>query len=268
MARVKLTDGERLARRRAKNEAYRKRNQQKIQAQQAARRKERRAADPGYAERSREHSRKYRDANKAAVNERARQKMREWRATPEGAEANRDKCRQYRAAHRDELLPKQRAKHHANRDANNETRKQHYYDHREENRPVRAGKLRQTRATSPWKFALNGAMQRAKKKGVPFDLTAEYLRSIWTGRCAVSGFAFQVGAGPGPKFRSPSLDRIDPATGYVRGNVRFVLWAVNALKAEATDAEMYAVARAMLDYRKNLSNQAITGSKSAARDVA
>lgn len=251
----------------ARSKAYYEQHKAQINQRGTERNRNRRTTDEEFRERSREYTRKHRAKDPATVNAKARAAAKARRATPEGAEANRRQCQKYRAEHRDELLPKQRAKHYANREENNATRKQHYYEHREENRPVRARKLHQTRQSAPWKFALNSARRRAKKKGVPFDLTAPFLEGIWTGRCAVSGLGFRVGKGSGPSSRSPSLDRIDPKLGYVPGNVRFVLWAVNALKAEATDADMYEVAEAILVFRKTSQKQILTDSEGAARDV-
>lgn len=90
------------------------------------------------------------------------------------------------------------------------------------------------------------------KKGVPYDLDAEYLAGLWTGRCSITGIEFSAGPGMGPKFFSPSLDRIDPKLGYVRGNVRIILWAVNALKYDGTDSDMLRVAVAIVENHKNL----------------
>lgn len=209
------------------------------------------AADPEYADTLRGYVQKYRDANREKVNEQSKLAMRAYRSTPEGAESNRQSCHDYRFGdHRNDVLAAQREKHFANRDENNAKRAVHYYDHREENRPVRATKLHQARKLSTARFSLKGAQERATKKGVPFNLTREYLESIWTGRCAITDFPLSVGKGTGPKFFSPSLDRIVPALGYVEGNVRFVLWAINAFKGEATDNDVYAVACAIVASRK------------------
>jgi hypothetical protein len=77
------------------------------------------------------------------------------------------------------------------------------------------------------------ARKRAAEAALPFEITmfeAEDL--LWEQRmvCTVSGLPFrEQQAGPN-SFRSPfrpSLDRITPAKGYVKGNVRLVLTLVN-----------------------------------------
>lgn len=45
---------------------------------------------------------------------------------------------------------------------------------------------------------------------------------------------------------SPSIDRIVPDRGYVPGNIRFVLHAVNSMKNDGTDADMVMIARAIV----------------------
>lgn len=69
------------------------------------------------------------------------------------------------------------------------------------------------------------ARYRNRKKGVPFAIGINHLRDIVAqagGRCVVSGRPMED-AGP---FQ-PSLDRINPAEGYVPGNIRIVCLIVN-----------------------------------------
>lgn len=217
----------------------------------AERNRERRESDPEFRARQCAYAQKHRDANRDHVNALARKYHQASLATPEGKERNAAQCRKYRnGPTRDAVLAKQRENHQRNRDENNAKRNARYYETREEQRPVRAEKLRQARKDNPPNLLFHSAKWRAKKKGLPFDLTLGYLRAEWTGRCAVTDLPFVTGETSGPKFFSPSLDRIDPKLGYVIGNVRFVLWAVNALKHDATDADMYAVAEAIIKNRK------------------
>ncbi|SKB50487.1 hypothetical protein SAMN05660880_01353 [Luteibacter sp. 22Crub2.1] len=48
------------------------------------------------------------------------------------------------------------------------------------------------------------------------------------------------GAAQGPN--SPSLDRIDPALGYVQGNVKVISSRANAIKSNASPEELLRVA--------------------------
>jgi hypothetical protein len=49
----------------------------------------------------------------------------------------------------------------------------------------------------------------------------------------------------GPRPASPSLDRIDNALGYVKGNVRIISFRANALRSNATLEELQAITRDM-----------------------
>lgn len=107
------------------------------------------------------------------------------------------------------------------------------------------------RINRPWASLILEAKRRATKKGLAFDLTEEWARSTWTGACSVSGLPFAIGQkGAGPKQMSPSIDRIEPSKGYLQSNCRFVLSAINSLKAEGDDLSMYRIAEAILGNRK------------------
>lgn len=93
---------------------------------------------------------------------------------------------------------------------------------------------------------LNGAKNRAKRRGVPFALTIEDIQIPEF--CPVLGIPLAHHVGETGFFPdSPSLDRIVPEKGYVRGNVRVISNRANRLKNDATAAEL----RAVLNYVEN-----------------
>lgn len=164
--------------------------------------------------------------------------------------------KQWHSEHRDESNAKRLALHYENRDEANRTRREHYHAHSEENKPVRYAKSQAARLTVPWRGLIHAARWRAAKKGVPFDLTPEWAEENWTGICTLSGIPFRLGGKEsGPKFFSPSIDRIIPSLGYVQTNCRFVLWAVNAMKYDGTDTDLYDLAEAILLQRTVLLRQ-------------
>jgi hypothetical protein len=80
---------------------------------------------------------------------------------------------------------------------------------------------------------VSDAEQRAKRKGIPFNLR-DYIPQLRTrigaGFCEITGLPFGVkgrGRKLGPDPFSASLDRIEPSKGYVYDNIRVVCWAVN-----------------------------------------
>jgi hypothetical protein len=94
--------------------------------------------------------------------------------------------------------------------------------------------------------ALNAARARSAKRGIPFDLTLSDLGKPT--HCAVSGIELDVTRGrkDGTIFQ-PSLDRIDPALGYVRGNVRVVCHGYNLAKHGARDEDVLTLALAIVE---------------------
>jgi len=78
-----------------------------------------------------------------------------------------------------------------------------------------------------------------QKKGLPFALTPDDL--VMPKLCPVLGIPLEVRGRGEPN--TPSVDRVIPALGYVRGNVRVISWRANKLKSDCTDPdEMEAVA--------------------------
>jgi hypothetical protein len=78
---------------------------------------------------------------------------------------------------------------------------------------------------------VNSAKVRAKKKNIPFDITKEDI--IIPTFCPVLGIKLQVNSGCA-KHSSPSLDRIIPDKGYIKGNVIVVSYKANTIKNDAT----------------------------------
>lgn len=86
---------------------------------------------------------------------------------------------------------------------------------------------------------------RAKKNDIPFDLSYEDIE-IPT-HCPVLGIPllFVPSKLRVPSDNSPSLDRLDPSKGYVKGNVCVMSYRANMLKNNATAAELERIARWM-----------------------
>jgi hypothetical protein len=91
--------------------------------------------------------------------------------------------------------------------------------------------------------AFQSSRRRAKEKNLPFNLDVKYLRSIYTENCPVFNIPMTWGnLGVGKNIYSPSLDRIIPSLGYVKGNVVFISDKANRIKAEFEAKDLYAVA--------------------------
>jgi len=85
----------------------------------------------------------------------------------------------------------------------------------------------------------SSAKERAIKKGVPFDIEVDDIEIPET--CPVLGIPLQHGKGR-PIAGSPTLDRIIPEIGYVRGNIMVISHKANTIKSDATPEELRKVA--------------------------
>lgn len=88
---------------------------------------------------------------------------------------------------------------------------------------------------------IRNAKRRAQKRGIPFDLLPGDVEV--PDFCPALGIPLYRSVGrkaQGPN--SPTLDRIDPDRGYVRGNVRVISARANQIKSDATAAELLRVA--------------------------
>jgi hypothetical protein len=99
---------------------------------------------------------------------------------------------------------------------------------------------------------LSSAKERSIKQNVSFDLTLDYLESITTDECPVFKTPFVWGQSNGKHPYRPSLDKVVPELGYVRGNVVFISLKANTIKQDITEKELYAVADWLHDKRKEV----------------
>jgi len=96
---------------------------------------------------------------------------------------------------------------------------------------------------------VSSTRNRCKKNGWEFDLNeSEIAEVIKRGVCEVTGLPFlipQKGRSPW----SPSLDRVEAGGGYVRRNVKVVVWAYNMAKGEWSEPEFNRLIDAILASR-------------------
>jgi hypothetical protein len=81
-------------------------------------------------------------------------------------------------------------------------------------------------------------LNKARNRNKPFNLSEEYLQSIWTGKCAISGIEIFNSKRDKNTLNSASLDRIDSSKGYIKGNVQFVAYGINLAKNTFSDSDM------------------------------
>lgn len=109
-------------------------------------------------------------------------------------------------------------------------------------------RMRDWRHRNPKYMLRVSAERRAKSKNIEFDLTLEDMPDIPT-ICPIALIpVFPRNDGSkGPCDNSPTLDRIDPHGGYVKGNVRVLSHRGNRWKGEMTIKEV----ERLLAYMRN-----------------
>ena len=87
-----------------------------------------------------------------------------------------------------------------------------------------------------------GARSRARAKGIPFDITLDDI--VIPEVCPVYGVPLERAEGTrGPGEYSPTLDKVIPELGYVKGNVQVISWRANRLKSNGTLEDFQAITR-------------------------
>lgn len=107
------------------------------------------------------------------------------------------------------------------------------------------------------KKLLAAAKNRATAKNVDFNLTHEFLISLWenqNGKCAITHRQLDLqsyGSKGQVNPNAPSIDRIIPSKGYVIDNVRLVIYHINVAMSDFGIDELRSLARDILGTDKN-----------------
>ena len=107
------------------------------------------------------------------------------------------------------------------------------------NKQYAASKRRQWSLNNPERTMLSSARRAARAKGIPFNIDLSNIAIPI--RCPVLGIPLIRGDGF-RKDNSPSLDRIVPGLGYIKGNVVVISYRANRIKNDATLEELQLVA--------------------------
>jgi hypothetical protein len=82
------------------------------------------------------------------------------------------------------------------------------------------------------------ARTRSRKYGLPFNIILDDI--VIPSHCPLLGIKLEPQKGR-LSAASPSLDRIKPELGYIRGNIWVVSWRANTLKSDASLQELTAL---------------------------
>lgn len=151
-------------------------------------------------------------------NEKLNEKRREqyFLLSEEEKEKRREKSRKYGSEHRQEL---------------NELAKQYRRDNPEWARDTQKRARKKLKENNPEHLIWMETKKRAKKRNIVFTLEVQDI--IIPQFCPILGIELSFGTGTVHDF-SPSLDRIVPEKGYVKGNCFMISSKANRMKQENT----------------------------------
>lgn len=105
------------------------------------------------------------------------------------------------------------------------------------------------------KTMMKSARRRSDKFSDTTDLTDKIILEMLetTSVCTVTGIPFDYKPSESTKKNpyAPSLDRIDSSRGYIRENVRLVIWQYNLMKGEISDDELVVICKAVVNRGEN-----------------
>jgi hypothetical protein len=182
-------------------------------------------------------------------------KSREWHEAYDRAwrDAHRDQInacqRKNYLKNRERRLEKMRVRYAAlSEDERSEMQKRKYVAGKENQKRYRKRNLERVTARGRAWYDANlqktmwaSAKRRAVKLGLPFNIDPSDI--VIPKVCPVFGVEFTGASGKGPQPTSPTLDRIHPEMGYVRGNIAVISKRANDIKSYGTAAEHRQVAK-------------------------
>lgn len=120
--------------------------------------------------------------------------------------------------------------------------------------------LRGAKLTDKYRTTIRGHMstlvsrakRRATDKNIPFNIDLDYVLTLPHEHCPALGIPLEWCAGALHRTDSaPSLDRIIPSLGYVRGNVAWISWRANRIKNDSTPNELTMIANWLSEHYTN-----------------
>ena len=106
-------------------------------------------------------------------------------------------------------------------------------------------------SSDPFYERATSLMQQARREGVPIGFKsitefAVYIKEITPEKCPVFGVKLKSNKNKAGKW-SPSVDKIMPRKGYVKGNLQVMSWFANAMKRDASRKELKQFARWVME---------------------
>lgn len=164
-------------------------------------------------------SKEYRENNKEKISKKNKDRYNQNR------EKRILKQKQYYEQNRDACIERNKISYEKNKEQYKKYKKEYYSENKEEI----LSEQKQDRKNNPEKYLLKAARKRAKEKNLPFNIKIEDI--IIPKVCPIFGFPLECGT-ISERDNSPSLDRVIPELGYVKGNVNVISFKANTLKRD------------------------------------
>ncbi len=161
--------------------------------------------------------------------------------------------REYRRENRERILAQRRELRKRPKDKKKHAKEEilRYYKGHEKNKDRKRelwakNKARRVRYYEkyPGRQAVRDGKCRAKKRGLPFELTEAWYDEQIPKGCAVTGIPFDPARSDTPWVSH--VDRIIPSKGYIMSNCRLVCACYNLAKKHWTDVDVQRMARGLL----------------------
>lgn len=137
-----------------------------------------------------------------------------------------EKRKDYYENNKEEVLKKNKENYEEHKEEYLEYKKEYYQENKEHYSELD----KRNRKNNPAKYLLKAAKKRAKEKNLPLDISEEDI--IIPEVCPVLSIPIIIGNSLEDRETSPSLDKVIPELGYVKGNVKVISFRANSLKRD------------------------------------
>lgn len=148
--------------------------------------------------------------------------------------------KEYREENKEELKKKRKEYYEQNKERIKEHNKQKRLEKYKADPEQDKARQKEWKLNNIERYLVQSARSRAKKYNLPFDITSEDV--VVPKFCPYLGIKLV----PFSEWSSPSLDKIIPELGYVKGNIQVISTKANTMKNNATQDELVRFAEAVL----------------------
>ena len=150
------------------------------------------------------------------------------------------RSKEYREENKEVIKQKRKEYYEKNKERISERQKQYHAETYPQKREQDLAKQKEWKINNIERYLVQSARNRAKKYKLPFDITHEDI--VVPEFCPYLGIKLV----PFSEWSSPSLDKIIPELGYVKGNIQVISTKANTMKNNATQDELVRFAESVL----------------------